>query len=166
MVPLLVLGTEAHGQEATFTPLGDLPGGSFYTFATGVSADGLVAVGQGDGDKGLDPFRWEDGVMEALVGTPEFFPSVAWATSSDGTVVIGRATIIGGDLEAFRWEDGVFEGLGDLPGGEIDSEAYDVSFDGAVVVGSSQSANGTDAFRWEEGVMEALPELPGGITAA
>ena len=39
----------AHAQSS-FTPLGDLPGGTFASIVTGVSADGTTAVGYSEGD--------------------------------------------------------------------------------------------------------------------
>jgi hypothetical protein len=43
---------------ASFTGLGDLPGGSFYSVAYGVSADGSVVVGQGNSASGGEAFIW------------------------------------------------------------------------------------------------------------
>src|SRR5262245_27437486 len=40
------VGTAVPGATATFTPLGDLPGGPFESTAFGISADGTTAVGQ------------------------------------------------------------------------------------------------------------------------
>lgn len=155
----------AWGQEATFTGLGDLPGGSSASVLGGISPNGLVVVGQSSSENGPEAFRWEDDVMVGLGDLPgSFFGSAGFATSADGSVVVGFGESDNG-TEAFRWEAGVTVGLGDIPGGDFDSEANDVSYDGSVVVGHGEPASGTPpsgAFRWEAGVMEALPDLPGG----
>jgi probable HAF family extracellular repeat protein len=46
---------------ATFTGLGDLPGGSFISLANGVSADGSVVVGRGASASGNEASRWTSG---------------------------------------------------------------------------------------------------------
>ena len=46
------------GPGASFQGLGDLPGGSFYSTAYGVSADGSVVVGLSGSASGPEAFRW------------------------------------------------------------------------------------------------------------
>jgi len=48
----------------SFMPLGDLPGGEFYSEAHAVSADGSVVVGYSGSALGSEAFRWtrEDGM--------------------------------------------------------------------------------------------------------
>ena len=46
---------------ATFTPLGDLAGGSFSSQALCVSANGTVVVGQARSASGDEAFRWTAG---------------------------------------------------------------------------------------------------------
>lgn len=154
------------GGEATFEGLGDLPGGSFYSRAQGVSADGSVVVGvslSGNGSGNADEaFRWtESGGMQGLGALPgEDFDSAAEGVSDDGSVVVGSSY-----SEAFRWtEAGGIEGLGFLPGAPLPlSYVEDVSDDGSVVVGASLSGNGGEAFRWtEDGGMQGLGDLSGG----
>jgi len=41
--------------------LGDLPGGSFSSYADGVSANGSVVVGYGNSANGNEAFRWTQG---------------------------------------------------------------------------------------------------------
>jgi probable HAF family extracellular repeat protein len=127
--------------------LGDLPGGSFYSSAGGVSADGSVIVGFSDSKSSGQAFRWtSDGGMVALGDLPggEVF-STAMGVSADGSVIVGASSSASG-AEAFRWtSDGGMVGLGHLvPSGLFGSEAYDVSADGSVIVGSSNDI----AFRW------------------
>jgi probable HAF family extracellular repeat protein len=136
--------------------MGDLPGGSFYSRANGVSADGSVIVGEGTTEFGTQAYRWTtaDG-MVALGNQPggDFFSSAS-AVSSDGLVVVGRSWSGFPSAEAFRWTsaDGMV-GLGILPGGDS-SSATAVSSDGSVVVGNSYTAWGfpriNEAFIWDQ----------------
>jgi probable HAF family extracellular repeat protein len=171
LVVLLTIGIaciEAHAQM-TFTPLGDLPGGSFSSRAFGVSDDGSVVAGQSNSSSGsFEPFRWtSNGGMVGLGDLPggsfsddDNEPIV----SGNGTVVVGQGSSSLG-FEAFRWtSDGGMVGLGDLPGGTFASSAWGVSADGSVVVGASNSASGDEAFRWTSGEgMTGLGFLPGGF---
>ncbi len=45
--------------RADFIPLGDLPGGTFFSLANGVSADGSVVVGRGTSALGSEAFIWD-----------------------------------------------------------------------------------------------------------
>lgn len=160
----LALGAaaEAAGAPASFTALGDLPGGAFGNAALGVSADGRVVVGRSVGASGSEAVRWEGGAPTGLGDLPGgTFSSLARAASADGAVVVGRATPAS-DTEAFRWEAGVMTGLGNLPGGSGHGQANGVSGDGSVVVGFAAGPSGLEAFRWQGGVMQGLGDLPGG----
>lgn len=141
---------------ATFTPIGDLPGGTFFSQTRGVSNDGAVVVGFSSGASGTEAFRWTQST--GMVGLSDFPEgannSQARGVSADGAVVVGIGNKTGFVNDAFRWtaEEGLV-GLGDLPGGSVGSEAWGVSADGNVVVG--QSVMGTPilgpnihAFRW------------------
>jgi len=160
--------------------LGDLPGESFHSIASGVSADGSVVVGSSEGDLGDEAFRWtaESGMASLGDLGGGIFRSYARGTSADGSVVVGYGAS-GWGSEAFRWEDLNGNGLvdpyerldnqcefdlGDLAGGAFRSFASGVSADGSVVVGSSEADLGDEAFRWTaESGMRTLGELPGGI---
>jgi probable HAF family extracellular repeat protein len=153
-------------QTASFTGLGDVPGGDFDSHAYSVSADGSVVVGKGKTVNGDAAFRWTE--ADGLVSLGDLpggdVVSRATFTSADGAVVVGESQSARG-LEAFRWteEDGLV-GLGVLPGANFFfSRALSVSADGSVVVGESQSPEGFQAFRWEDGVMTGLGDLPGGF---
>ena len=52
-------------RAAQFTGLGDLPGGIFLSFATGLSADGSEVTGGSISDAGFERFRWtsETGIV-------------------------------------------------------------------------------------------------------
>ncbi|NOX57722.1 MAG: PEP-CTERM sorting domain-containing protein [Planctomycetes bacterium] len=150
-------------EGGTMAGLGDLPGGTFYSEAWGVSANGSIVVGRATSSSGTEAFRWEDGQMHGLGDLPGgSFSSAARDVSASGSVVVGAATSASGS-EAFRWENGNMTGLGDLPGGNFDSDALAVSANGTVVVGVSSGASGqSTAFRWEDGLMTDLGTLPGG----
>ncbi len=125
----------ASGQTATFTPLGDLPGGSFGSEVRDLSNDGTTVVG----DSGSEAFRWtSSGGIQGLGDLPGggFFSDV-YAVSGDGTVAAGRSQVSLGLVEAFRWTPGSgMVGLGILPSSiSDDSQARFVSEDGSVVVG-------------------------------
>jgi probable HAF family extracellular repeat protein len=148
---------------ATFTPLGDFPGGAFQSFAFDLSADGTTVVGRSERAEGNEAFRWRSDT--GIVGIGDFpggaFFSQGSATSDDGSTVVGHS--YGADRdEGFRWtaSEGM-TGLGVLPGGTF-SWAEGVSADGSVIVGNGDSARGREAFRWtaDEGLV-GLGDLPG-----
>ena len=155
--------------------LGDLPGGEFFSEASGASAGGSVVVG-GGGNSAMqkEAFRWTSG--GGMVGLGDLpggsFHSFAYGNSEDGSVVVGESYSSSGS-EAFRWSSaGGIVGLGDLPGGFFGSVARAVSADGTVVVGGGnlafgQGLNTAEAFRWtSEGGMVGLGDLPGGVFAS
>ncbi|MBN2268983.1 MAG: hypothetical protein JXN61_00115, partial [Sedimentisphaerales bacterium] len=136
--------------QGGITRLVGLPaGGANRTNADGISADGLVVVGDGiyDGDPYRDCFRW----TEAEVLT--FSAHTANATSSDGAVVVGtldnHETAL---FEAYRWtaQTGTVLLGTCLP--NFHSRALAVSGDGSVIVGYVQNNSGFDeqkAFIWD-----------------
>lgn len=137
----------------TLTPLGDLPGGDFYSFTSDVSADGSVVTGSGKNEVDYEAFIWTE--SEGMIGLG-FLPggvyqmSFGSAISADGKVVVGSSFSDRG-YEAFRWDsDSGMIGLGDLSGGVFSSGATGVNQDGSVVVGSSKSSNGEESFIWNE----------------
>ena len=161
----LIAGHNGNASAADFQGLGDLPGLTFASRATAVSADGRVVVGQADIGSDFDEaFRWEAGVMTGLGDLPggDFF-SEATAVSADGGVVVGSSKSSSG-TEAFLWIkgpiEGVMIGLGDLPGGDFDSRATGVSADGTIIVGTGTPDDYFgEAFRWENGKMTGLGVL-------
>jgi probable HAF family extracellular repeat protein len=157
---------------ASFQGIGDLPGGSFFSIATGVSSNGQVVVGYSSSalsGTGYEAFRWAaTNGMTALGDLPGgSFSSFANAVSEDGLVIVGNSSSSNNN-EAFRWTQATgMIGLGDLPGGSVFSFANAVSADGAVVIGvSSSTLSGTvrgEAFRWTPtNGMFGLGDLPGG----
>lgn len=153
---------------ATLTPLGDLPGGSFFSGAGGVSADGSVVVGQSSSASGTEAFRWtSNGGMVGLGylpgSAPGDFSSQALGVSADGSVIVGESTSAFGH-EAFRWTSGGgMVSLGDLPNGTVGSQARGVSANGAVIAGYGiPQSNDPEAVRWTTGGgVVSLGHLPG-----
>lgn len=140
------------------TGMVSLGGTGVLANALDVSHDGSVIVGV----NGSEAFRWT--AETGFVGLGDLpggsFSSTAWATSADGSVVVGQGRSAQGN-EAFRWTAASgMVGLGDLPGGSFSSTALDVSADGSVVVGRSSGANPAEAFLWtaEDG-MRALHDV-------
>jgi probable HAF family extracellular repeat protein len=135
--------------------LGELPGGNYFSTATGISARGDVIVGISHSEFGSEPFRWTEATgMIPLGDLPGgIFNSGAEAVSSDGSVIVGSgfSELSGTLVEAFRWSehDGM-QPLGDLAGGDFWSQAFAVSSDGAVVLGISHREEGIRAFAWDE----------------
>ena len=86
--------------------LGDLPGGTFFSVAHAVSADGLVVVGQSNVTNGREAFRWTQSTGMVSLGTigptnpsspnPS---SVAVAVNADGTVIVGQSSNHTGGLD-------------------------------------------------------------------
>lgn len=144
--------TPAGVVAASFTPLGDLAGGEFASYAYGVADTGIVA-GVSRSANGLEAFRWTAvGGMENL-GTLNSATKNAYsqgaAISANGNVIVGVSGTEAG-LEAFRWTaDAGLSGLGAIAGGfPVSSDARGVSDDGLVTVGTSNSTDGTQPFLW------------------
>jgi uncharacterized membrane protein len=94
------------------------------------------------------------------------FSSRAYATNSNGAIIVGRGQSANG-VEAFRWTStGGLEALGDLAGGAFSSVALGISSQGSAIVGYGTTAAGTQAFRWTASTgMVALPLLAGHATS-
>ena len=137
-----------------FLDLGDLPGGTTFSMARGMSADGSVIVGSsGSTAAGTrdEAFRWTAATGMVALGdlAGGNYTSTATSVSADGSVIVGYSNQTLG-YEAFRWTQSTgLSGLGDIPGGFFNSQAYKVSSDGNVIAGySSDSLNREQAFRW------------------
>lgn len=166
----VLLGIPSAAASATFTGLGDLPGGIFSSTPIAISANGSTAVGWSWSGSGREAFRWTH--AEGMVGLGDLgtggFGSSGNGVSADGAVVVGTGSD-GESREAFRWTGATgMVGLGKL--GEncgalgycfFDSTAEATSSDGSVVVGvTSTIASPTAAYRWTES--SGMVELPVG----
>ncbi len=162
-IALAVVQTLCPG--ASFQGLGQLTdtGDGYLNWATAVSADGRVVVGESRNSLGqYQAFRWVDGILSGLGWLPGGGPDGrATGVSADGSVVVGWGRGASGGNEAFRWTDGVMSGLGYLTGGSW-SQANGVSADGSVVVGVGSKTGYSEGFRWENGGMIPLGLLPTG----
>jgi probable HAF family extracellular repeat protein len=154
--------TPAHSSQR-FTALGDLPGGTFYSTAYGVSADGSVVVGNGYSNKGMEAFRWT--VRGGMVGLGF---SDAAAISADGSTVVGYRHIAGGS-EPVRWMQlGGVQGLGNIAGYECGG-ASGTSRDGAIIVGSCERSSAIEnaAFHWTQaGEISRLEHFPATVVGS
>lgn len=97
---------------ASFTGLGDLPGGRFFSQALGVSADGSVVVGRGNSSSSLgdEAFIWDEtNGMRSLQNLleSEGIDLAGWnllnaaAISNDGLSIVGTGINPGGNREAW-----------------------------------------------------------------
>jgi uncharacterized membrane protein len=130
---------------ATFTGLGDLPHYDFESYATDVSADGSIVVGNSNG-----PYRWTR--ESGMIALPAML-SEARAITADGSKIIGsgyRGVDLDGPSEVITsWTEAT--GVVDL---YVDYFwryqffASDVSADGQVVVGTNGSFDTPSAFQW------------------
>ena len=158
-----LLGSPSTQAGSSFTGLGDLAGGSFYSLADGVSADGSAVVGQGSSTSGDEAFRWTD--SGGMVGLGDLaggsFNSRAYGVSADGSAVVGRGSSASG-TEAFVWDEtngmrGLMQVLMDqgidMTGWSL-TEARGVSADGLTIVGY-----GTNPLSQQEGwIATIVPE--------
>lgn len=179
----VAMGSSAFGQ-ASFTGLSDLSGGSFFSRAFAVSADGTAVAGQGNtgADEGALWVRsgatWSGPILlPRLAGGTS---AIARACSNGGTVVFGESTLT--QRQAVRWSvsgtSATISTLGFPPGGGYSGVAFACSADGSVAVGDNlfQPAGVppplpiTQAFRWTSAGMVDLgsiaPLSPGGVSSA
>jgi uncharacterized membrane protein len=166
--------------EPSFTPLPnppDLPGGAAGAFITALSANGEVAVGgiRGDLNPMAPPFSayplwWTRDTGMVALGE---WPGVANDVSADGSVVVGRYSLVEPmyAATAFRWSAGTgFTNLEHIASTGL-SFADSVSPDGRFIGGlsSSSSLGQSRAVRWtpdgqvmELGAATTLPVLVSG----
>jgi probable HAF family extracellular repeat protein len=125
-------------------------------WASGVSADGRIAVGY-DGD---EPIRWVNRTPQSLKG-PLGGAAKLLSVSATGSVAVGSVTQ-NGVRQALLWSaktgKKLLVGLDD----QGESVAKGVSGDGAVVVGWGITAGQTRPFRWTLNGMKNLGTLNGG----
>ncbi len=126
-------------QATGMVSLGTLPGATSSS-AVAVTADGQVVIGTSGGRM----FRWDGQMVDLGVA-----PGSISAINSDGSLIVGGATV-GGQTVAYRWTAATgMQSLGTLPG-TTSSGASGVSGDGSVVVGTCADTDPTHdvAFMW------------------
>lgn len=164
----IVLGIApcALAQPAWFMPVGDLPGGYFFSDCRGISADGQTAVGGSAINNALSSegaFAWRRGLGLSYLGDLEggAEQSGAQAISPDGSVAVGYGSPATAGTVAVLYDllTGGMTNLGDLPGDSQAGIAYAVSNKGRVVVGKGKMTNGRTGFRWtaETGMQPLTP---------
>jgi probable HAF family extracellular repeat protein len=134
--------------------LGDLPGGTFYSLAEAISADGSAIAGASQSGNGYEAFLWT--IAAGMIPLGDLpggdFWSEAWSVS-DGKVVVGRGrTASGGAGErAFIWD--ATHGMRELKtvleneyglnlGGWTLSTGTGISPDGTIIMGNGLSPTG------------------------
>lgn len=166
--------------DVSFQGLGDLPGGTYGSWAYGVSADGSVVVGYGRSASGAEAFRWTQDGMVSLGGLPgvgydpsNMLISAATSVSADGSVVVGYARSgEGKGNEAFIWDEinGMRSLLDVLKSHEVPEVAgwslalaKAISADGLTIVGYGVNPSGqSEAWRATLGHTAVVP-VPGAV---
>jgi probable HAF family extracellular repeat protein len=148
-----------------FYTLGDLPGGTFESAATAVSADGSLVVGNSNSSKSqFEAFRWTKATgMVSLPNLPT--GTVLRGGSASADLRHLAANVEGSNpSEGALWTLGVGTvSVADLPGGGVLNFVTGISPGGTIVVGTSNSTNGREAYRWSEaGGIAGLGDLAGG----
>ncbi len=166
----MALGGAAAHAAPTFTPIGDLPGGGFYSQLHGVAGDGSLAIGDSVvGGGGFNQITapciyGESGLLSlGTLGT-----SSARAVNADGTAITGICDFGSFDprgSQVFLWtpSTGIML-LGDLAGGVSvvpRSVGRAISADGMTIAGIGESASGNEAFVYDvnAGVFTPLGSL-------
>lgn len=152
--------TASDGMQA----LGYLPGGVSHSWASAITSDGSIIVGESaSANAHEEAFVWDaTNGMRGLGFVPGWGPSsTALGVSSDGTVIVGQAGPDTSVPTAFIWtpEHGmrevrvVLQSLGvDTDGWQL-IRAWDVSDDGSTIVGIGFNPMGR-----QEGWVAVIPE--------
>ena len=111
-VLLALINPKSHG--TSFTGLGDLPGGDFFSNAWAVSSDGSVVVGASTSSGVSEAFRWTRG--GGMVGLGDLpggdFASTARDVSADGSILdFLRVDQFGGIRGTFPWTGSALNGV-------------------------------------------------------
>lgn len=122
--------------------------GGVESYGWGISADGRVIVGQSRHTSGqLRAFRWtaSGGMQQIAQGLHDLgaTASQANAASADGSVIVGYASMAGGNV-AFRWANPFTLRL------DTGTEGRGVSADGQYMVGYTTVSGRRRAMRWHD----------------
>jgi uncharacterized membrane protein len=152
--------------QSTFTVLGDLPGGTYFTSVTGVSADGTTAVGSSESDTpgypAMECFLWTSAT--GIVGQGDVaggpWGGCGFAVSGTGASFVGYAyTALGNQAQRDMFAIPMY------PPTAFDTLATGISDDGHVVCGSSfLPTGGYEGWSWTGTVAPpiGIGDLPGG----
>ncbi len=151
---LLSIWTSSPLAQTAMVDLGTLGGSNSNAF--GVSADGLIVIGQSQNEFGFEEaFRWTatEG-MTRLSGLPTDKGSIARAISGNGQVIVGTIySVLEPAIEdtPFRWSEAVgLETLQKLTGYD-GHDPTRTNFDGTIAVGEAyirDQENSERAVRW------------------
>ncbi len=129
-------------------------GGSGWSTAIAVSADGSTPVGMARATGGFEEaVRWRDGTMSPL-GTLDLAGddrSTAWAVSRDGDTVVGESTATETSSVPVVWRGAAAPAALTLPPGVDSGQAHAVSRDGTIIAGCG-TGNCDLALRWRDDV--------------
>ena len=132
--------------QATFTPLGELPGGNDNSKAYDVSADGSVVTGISGSSQGQEVFRWtENGGMFGLGQLTGMSYSVGLGVADDGSVIAGNDKKYDSSSTQYGYRWSLDAGLQQFSVTDKDT-ANDVSANGKAIVG--RNYNTRLAYRW------------------
>jgi uncharacterized membrane protein len=157
--------TVAAGAQS-FTPTGDLPGGTYYSQAGYVSADGVFASGFSDVGAGQRGFRWNKatGSVE-LSGLPANVTDArAYGISGNGSALIGFMEQGPNTGASFTWTPA--GGVTLLPAWTNHPSVFalDMSYDGTAIAGTTGNASGeSHPFRLVNGAYTEIPNLAGSL---
>ncbi len=167
---------------ATFTLLGDLPGGQVRATARALSSDGSIVAGTGHVESGSQAWVWNqnDGFV-ILPSISDNGRSAVFGMSDDGEVVVGEARNLFNKDQAVLWTrqrdrsyratalpvpvGSKFEFGGGFP---LNMVAYAVSGDGSIIVGQGETNENTggrvfEAFYWTRSTgVQAMGNLSNG----
>ncbi|QQE12102.1 hypothetical protein JD969_01105 [Planctomycetota bacterium] len=139
--------TEAfiHHPDQTVTPLGFLDDNNPISFATGISANGQVVIGESKLNGKKTAFRWSaDQGMTTIISD---FESTTRDISSAGNFIAG-SIFIDNIARPFRWSPQDGTTLLQTPSGSLfNGTAEAMSNDGSIIIGIHRSDN-EQAFRW------------------
>ena len=148
-------GTGSNGIRAVrFTnglrfDLGDFPGGPDRSYATDISANGQIIVGNGS-KFGPDDRAFKVGANNVLVELPilpNTTTSNAAAVNGDGSIIAGTCVINAGD-RAVRWNGMQIQDLGLFPGA-WNAQATAIDPSGRFVAGVASTNQGAWAWLWD-----------------
>ncbi len=129
---------------------------SYNSYATGISAGGLIAVGYSNLADILGTACTFDGTGLHDLGLG--VGSSATGVSANGSIIVGTQSV-GGLDQAFKLSGGMITLLGDFGGGT--SNALAISGNGQVIVGHSFDGTAEVAFKWTSGAgMVAITPAP------
>ena len=148
----VVTKTEAYRSSAAsgVEMLGFLPGGGGgNSLATGISADGSVAVGISSSEDGNRPFRWTrlTGMTTLSPVGAEYSFAFTSDVSADGQTIIGFLTSDSTAFQGFRWSAATGYDVFSVPSREdLGTRPIAVSANGTIIAGGSDSGPGERGF--------------------